>query len=205
MIQTSKKKKTAGPLNINRSRIWFNTLKRQTSCPFRYSRGDRVLTQKKRNRCACVRCYTQILAARCQPPNVPSIPAHDRLEKTPTQDFLTRRHLCIAHNIAVSPCVAYLYCSSAENCPCVYGVVGVESKWKLGIFGLECLGRRWNIDVLGGTQEFHSTKLTMSRYLRFVFDRFVETNYTNKNDSIWYHLFFAKDLIVVLSALVTFI
>lgn len=106
-----------------------NTLKRRTSCPFRNSRGDRVLTQKKRNRCACVRCYTQILTARCQPPNVPSIPAHDRLEKTPTQGFLTqRRHLCIAHNIAVSPCVAYLYLSWVLSSSCLW-VVGGEIRW----------------------------------------------------------------------------
>lgn len=81
-------------------------------------------------------------------------------------DWRKRRHRTFSRAAAifVLPIILLLVpvsrtCCVVEYCPRrVYGLLeGKSDDETLEVFGSECLGRRWNVDVLDGTQELHST------------------------------------------------
>lgn len=83
-------------------------------------------------------------------------------------DWRKRRHRTFSRAAAifVLPIILLLVpvsrtCILVEYCPRrVYGSLeGISDDEILEVFGSECLGRRWNVDELDGTQELHSTWL----------------------------------------------
>lgn len=81
-------------------------------------------------------------------------------------DWRKRRHRTFSRAAAifVLPIILLLVpvsrtCILVEYCPRrVYGLLeGKSDDEVLEVFGSECLCRRWNVDVLDGTQELHST------------------------------------------------